>query len=443
MKKDLTSGAPWRVILLFALPIMAGNLLQQLYNTADTIIVGNFQSQAALSSVGTCASLTMLFIAIAMGFSNGAGVYIAQKYGARDYDAVRLGASTAIRLMMTVGVCAAVVAGVFGRFVLKYVVAVPDSLLQMATTYFTVYAVGLIFQFGYNIVAATLRAIGDSRATLYFLLISSVLNILLDLLFVAVFKWGVAGAAIATDIAQAGSCIVAFVYMFKKYELLRFRRGEFRYDGAVAGRIVRFGLPMALQQVVVSCGFVFLQRLVNSFGEDMTASFTVASRVENYCHVPVLGFQNTMATYCGQNKGAGRFDRIRKGLWQALAMSLGITAVLSALIFLLRPQIIGLFGLSGQAMIYCAENLGFMSAAILIFSVYLPANGMFQGVGRTVLASSMALVCLGCRVAVAYLFNGAVGYPILWYSAAVAWGVAVVFCYACYFAGVWKKKLPQ
>ena len=440
MKKDLTTGTPWKIVLLFALPIMAGNLLQQLYNTADTIIVGNFQGEAALSAVGTCASLTMLFTALAIGFSAGAGVYLAQKFGARKTDELRKGVSTSIVVMLAMGLAAAVVGAATSGFILKYAISVPESLLDMAKAYFAVYSIGLFFQFGYNIIAAILRSIGDSRATLYFLLISSVINILLDLLFVGVFRWGVVGAAAATDISQLCSFLFGFIYMTRKYEILRFKKEEFVCEKGVAKTVLKVGLPMAIQQVVVSCGFVFVQRLVNSFGEAMTASFTVAGRIESYCMIPIIAFQNTMATYCGQNKGAGKNERISRGILQTVIMSAVITAAISAVVFALRLPIIKLFGITGQSVNYCMEHLSFMCFVFVIFAVYFPGNGLLQGVGEGFYATLCALIALGGRVLFSYTLSAidVIGYRAIWYSMPIAWTITLLVCYIHFFRGKWK-----
>ena len=266
MTKDMTRGTPWKLIVQFALPIMAGNLLQQLYNTADTIIVGNFNSQQALSAVGSCASLTALFTALAIGFSIGAGVLISQYFGANRLEDLRRYASSSIVLMLALGLLMSVLGFCSAELFLEKFLGTPQSLLPQATLYFKIYAVGLVFQFGYNIAAAILRALGDSRATLYFLLVSSVLNVVLDLLFVAGFHMGVAGAAIATVFSQLASCVVGFSYMRRRYELLRFSARELRLDRTAAARVLQIGAPMALQQSIVSCGFLFLQKLVNLFG---------------------------------------------------------------------------------------------------------------------------------------------------------------------------------
>ena len=442
MTKDLTRGTPWKLIVQFALPIMLGNLLQQLYNTADTIIVGNFEGQQALSSVGACTSLTILFTALALGFSIGAGVLISQYFGAGRMQELRRYAATSIVLMLAMGLVMSVIGLLSAELLLRGFLGTPESLLPQSVLYFRIYAAGLVFQFGYNIAAALLRALGDSRATLYFLLVSSVLNVVLDLLFVAVCGMGVAGAAIATVISQLASCVIGFWYMYRKYELLRFSARELRLEPAVAGRILRVGLPMALQQSIVSCGFLFLQKLVNYYGESMIASYTVASRMENILMIPILGIQSTMATYAGQNMGAKLPDRVSRGLGQGVLVSLFMTLVLCAGQIVGISLIIGAFRLDEAAAEICRQHLFASAVAIPIFAVYFPANGMFQGVGEGFHATFYALMALGLRVVFAYSLHktAAFGYTAIWWSQAMAWTLTLIVCYAHFFRGKWKEK---
>lgn len=442
MTKDLTRGTPWKLIVQFALPIMLGNLLQQLYNTADTIIVGNFEGQQALSSVGACTSLTILFTALALGFSIGAGVLISQYFGAGRMQELRRYAATAIVLMLAMGLVMSVIGLLSAELLLRGFLGTPETLLPQAVLYFRIYAAGLVFQFGYNIAAALLRALGDSRATLYFLLVSSVLNVVLDLLFVAVCGMGVAGAAIATVISQLASCVIGFWYMYRKYELLRFPARELRLEPAVAGRILRVGLPMALQQSIVSCGFLFLQKLVNYYGESMIASYTVASRMENILMIPILGIQSTMATYAGQNMGAKLPERVSRGLGQGVLVSLFMTLVLCAGQIVGISLIIGAFRLDEAAAEICRQHLFASAVAIPIFAVYFPANGMFQGVGEGFHATFYALMALGLRVVFAYSLHktAAFGYTAIWWSQAMAWTLTLIVCYAHFFRGKWKEK---
>ena len=440
MTKDLTRGTPWKLILQFALPIMAGNLLQQLYNTADTIIVGNFNGQQALSAVGACAAMTVLFTALAIGFSVGAGVLISQYFGAAREQELRQYAATSIVLMLAMGLLMSLIGVVSARFLLERALGTPEALLPLTLLYFRIYAAGLVFQFGYNIAAALLRALGDSKATLYFLLVSSILNVALDLAFVAGLGMSVVGAAIATVISQIASCVIGFAYMHRKYTLLRFSLRELRLDVKTAGRILHVGAPMAIQQSIVSCGFLFLQRLVNLYGESMIASYTVASRMENILLIPILGVQNTMATFAGQNMGAQRPDRVAKGLGQGVLVSLSMTLVLCLCQILGISLIIRAFQLDEAAAAICRLHLFSSAVAIPIFAVYFPANGMCQGVGFY--ATFFALLALGLRVIFAYaLHNTALfGYTSIWWSQAMAWTVTLIVCYAHFFRGKWKTK---
>lgn len=442
MTLDLTQGTPWKGALRFALPLLLGNLLQQLYNTADTIIVGNYVSDHALSAVGSCTSLTMLFTALALGFSIGAGVLAAQYYGAQKLGEVRRIAATSVVLFLALGAVMSVLGAVLTRPLLAGLLQTPPALLEMAVTYFMIYAAGLIFQFGYNIAAALLRAIGDSKATLYFLLASSLLNVVLDLLLVAVVKMGVAGAAIATVFSQLLSCVLSFWYMHRKYEFLRFSVRQLRFEPALAGRVLAVGAPMAVQQSVVSCGFMFMQRLVNACGEDMVASFTVGSRIENYLILPTLSFQSTMATYTGQNIGAKQPERVSRGLRQVIGLAICITLPLSAAAYFLAPQIISLFAISGQAAAYCAQHLHLAACAVLVFAVYFPCNGLLQGAGEGLYATACAALALGVRVALAYLLikTALFGVAAIWWSQLLAWVVTLVFCYCHYFRGTWKTR---
>ena len=334
--------------------LSVGLLLQQLYNTVDTIVVGNFASEEALSAVGTTGSLTFLFLAIANGFSAGAGVLTSQYFGAGKDEEMRKAVSVAITLLMLMGIVATILGAAASFPAMKYLLAVPEGFLDIEVTYFSIYCLGLIFQFGYNIVASLLRSVGDSKSGMYFLLIASIVNIGLDLLFVAVFKMG---AAIAPDISQALSCIAAFVYMYRRYPAFRFSKKEFHLDRAIVGQIAKMGFPVTLQQMIAGLGIVFIQRAVNGYGQAITASFTVGSRIEMYAQMPLNAFYMALATFVGQNMGAGQIDRVNKGAKQTILLSMIVTAVIAAGILLSADQLIGLFGISGQAMDYCREHI--------------------------------------------------------------------------------------
>ena len=437
----MTEGAPWRHILRFALPVLAGSLFQQLYNTADTIIVGKFNGEDALSAVGTTTSFTFLFLALAMGFSAGNGVVVSQFYGAKNEEQVRKGASTGILLLLGMGVASTFFALALSGPAYTYVIDVPREILNQTLVYFRVYAFGLVFQFGYNIFSSILRAVGDSAATLYFLLISSLSNIALDLLFVAVFHWGVMGAALATDIAQAGSFLAAYAYMTRKYPMFRFGRGDFVWDAGLSKKTLTVGLPIALQMAIASLGFTFIQRAVNGFGKAMTASFTVGQRIEMYLNLPCNAFQTTLATYAGQNIGAGRLDNVKRGVRQTLVISLIMTVAISALVWLFADAIIGLFSLGSQAMIYCRSHLKTIALINLVLGMYIPLFGVFQASNHGSACTVVATSALSVRVLVTYLFrySSFLGYTIIWWNGRFGFGMGFLISWSYYLSGRWQN----
>lgn len=440
MMRDMTAGAPWKIILSFSVPLMAGNLLQQLYHTADTLIVGNLVGEKALSAVGACTSLTELFTALAIGFSIGAGVLIAQCYGASQEERLRKYASTAIWLMTGIGIVVSLTGLMAGEFILKNVLQVPEPMQRLAIQYFRIYALGLVFQFGYNIFAAILQAVGDSRSTLYFLLISSAANILLDLVFVRI--WGVTGAAAATGISQLCACAAGGIYMNRKYRVLRFKLRELSFEPCKAFDVLRTGMPMALQYSVISVGILILQRLVNTYGQAMIASFTVVVRLQGFLTIPIKGFQSTMMTYAGQNMGAGKKERIPPGLWQSVGMSLGITMALSAVIYGFMNPLVQGFGIDSGAARICVTHLRVMVPSILMYAAYFPMNGMFQGVGDGVHATAYALLALALRILFSYTLSTVEywGYTAIWWSETYAWIIVLTVYYIYYFRGNWKNK---
>ncbi len=439
--RSMTEGAPWKHIVRFALPVLFGSLLQQLYSTVDTIIVGNFSGEAALSAVGTTGSMTFLFLAIAMGLSNGNGVVIAQYYGAKNEAKVRESASSGILFMMVLGVIATVFGIVIAGPTFEHLIKVPGDILGPTIIYFRVYMLGIIFQYGYNIFSSILRAIGDSAATLYFLLTSSVANVVLDLLFVAGFHWGVAGAAAATDLAQFGSFLAAYLYMTRKYPLFRFKLRELVWSRHEIGRTVRIGLPISVQLMVVSIGLTFIQRAVNEFGKAMTASFTVGHRIEQYINMPCNAMHTTLATYTGQNIGAGKMDRVKKGVRQAFVISIVMTLVISAAIWIFAGNIITLFGLSDDAAALCLQHLKAVAFVNMVLALYIPLFGVFQGTGHSGVPTVVATCALTVRVFVVYLlrYSPFLGYTIIWWNSLFGFGLGCLISWSYYFSGRWKK----
>ena len=437
----MTEGTPWRHTVCFAIPVLAGALLQQLYSTIDMMIVGHFTGEKALSAVGTTGSFVFLLLTVALGISAGNGVLVSQRYGAEDENGVRENAASGIVLLTILGIAATVIGIVASRAACVHLIAVPDEILGDTLLYFRIYALGLVFQYGYNAVSAILRAIGDSLSTLYFLVISSILNILLDLLFVAVFRWGVAGAAIATGIAQAASLSTACIYMRRKYPMFRFHLRDFRWHGSRILETIRIGLPISLHLMVVSVGLTFIQRAVNGFGPAMIASFTVGHRIELYLNLPCHAFQTTLATYTGQNFGAGKLDRVKTGTRQTLLIVVGMTLIISALVWTSAPWLVDMFSLGDEAASYCLRHLHAVAFINIILSLYLPLFGVFQGTGHSAVPMVVVIGALGVRVFVTYLFRYSdfLGYSIIWWNGIFGFGTGFLIAWAYYLSGLWMR----
>ena len=355
---------------------------------------------------------------------------------------MRAQASSALLLMLGMGVVATAVGIFISRFALEHIMSIQDDLLFMADTYFKIYAAGLIFQFGYNIVAAILRGVGDSRATLYFLMIASAINIVLDIVLVYNFKMGVAGAAIATDIAQAASCMAAFFYMMKKYPLFRWKWSEFTFERTLAKRALKAGFPMALQQFIVSVGFVFIQRAVNSYGEAMMASFTVAQKIETYMTLPANALMTTQGTYTAQNIGAGRMDRVMTGAKHTVVISEIISICILTVVFIFAQPLVTAFGLGQEAIAYCTSHVRFVALCLIPFASYFPLLGLFQGANNAIYSTFVATAALAVRVASTYALQviPAISYHMVWWNTIFGWGLGFIVTWVHFLRGKWKVK---
>lgn len=441
--RDMTRGPEWRCLLAFALPIMAGQLLQQLYNTVDGIVVGNYVSSDALGAVGTCGTVAFLFLAFCVGMSTGSGVVIAQLFGARREEDMRRTASTALIMQTALGVALSALGAACAGPIMGGLMGIEDPEVRaQAVGYFRIYALGLGFQFVYNAVAATLRSVGDSKASLYFLIVSTVVNAALDLVFVAVLHWGVEGAAAATVIAQLACAAVSYAYMQKNYPVFRFRLREYVFDRQKFRLCLRLSLPTAVQHLIVSGGNMLVQRLVISFGSDTMAAFTVGSRIDNYVTVPIMGFHSATASFAGQNIGAGRMDRVTRGLRSAMAMSFGFVFALGAVLYALAPQLSRFFGVEGEALRQSVECIHFLLPCLLIFAMYQPFVGLFQGAGDPGFCMFISLTALGGKVIGAYAMARVfmLGYSSCWRSSLIGWSCALALSLFHYAFGRWRDK---
>ena len=436
----MTTGPIRRQIVLFTIPIMLSILLQQLYNMVDTIIVGNFVGENALASVGTSTPVTALFIAVATGMSTGCSIIISQMFGARQTENIKRAVSTALILNGALGLVFTAVAYAAAGFIFSVMLNLDAALLADAVIYFHIYCLGLLFQFLYNAAAAILRSVGDSKASLYFLLASSVTNIILDLVFILCFRMGVAGAALATVLSQALACVLSLVYMHRKYEFLRLSLSELRFDREMGALALKLGIPVALQQCVVSLGQLAVQRLVNTFG--MTSGYTAAIRLENIVLIPVFGLNAGMATFAGQNIGARREDRVSKGLRNTLVIGLACCAVLGMVCVLFAPELVSLFGVSGFGLTVGSGYIRFCAPCYLIFCAYMITNAVLQGTGDVnfTMFNSLSGLAIRCIFAYTLAFFTPLSYTALWISVPISWAYSLVLSIVRYKGRKWLAK---
>lgn len=440
MAKDMTQGKEWKLILSFTLPLIGGNLLQQIYSLADSLIVGNFAGQTALASVGTSFPITFLLLALATGLTNGVGVMASQFYGAKNAEAFRKNLSTACFTLLGAGILITILGILTSRPLLAGLLQADASILDDALLYLRIYCIGLVFQFAYNTFAAILRSIGDSRSTMYFLLLATVVNIVLDLIFVQF--WQVAGVAWATVIAQAVSAVAAGVYLFRKVELARFRKGQFRFHREMFGMSLRLGVPTSIQQCSVGLGMVLMQRLINSFGVDTISAITAAMKLESFAMVPIMMFYMGLSNFTGQNMGARQMDRIKRGYHQTMVMAMITCAGIILLLVFAGPYAIGLFHMNQAATAIGVEYLQTLAWFFLIFCIMYITNGVLQGSGDVAYPTAGSMTSLIIRVIVANIMATfpAIGYRSIFYSIPIGWvcGTAIVFIR--YLTGKWKTK---
>lgn len=440
MEKTMTEGKEWKLILLFTLPLMAGNLLQQLYNAVDGIIVGNFVGEAALAAVGTCSPLSLLFIAIAIGMSSGASIVISQFYGAGQMDEMRRSVSTSLVLMLGLGAALSLLGVVGARWFLAVVLGVQDYLLADAVLYFRIYALGLIFQFIYNIVSAVLRSLGNSKATLYFLLISSICNVILDLVVVLLLGWGVMGVAVATVFSQALSAVAGLVYLVRNYPELRFAKDQFKFDRETGRLVLKMGIPSMLQQCVLSLSHMAIQRVVNAF--DITAGYTAAIRIEDFIVIPITCYFIGLATFTGQNLGAKKLERVRRGLRGTIVMTVITVVIVCAIVLIGAPWLVSRFGVAGASKTAAVSYLHCVGIFFLLFGLYFCYNGVLQGAGDVIFTAFNTFSSLALRVVLAYVmaFCTPLGWNAIGYSLVISWVYNVALAFLRYRFGPWKRK---
>lgn len=438
-KEYLINNKPAKALALFTLPMIIGNLFQQFYTMADSIIVGRFVSEDALAAIGASYSFTNVFICIAIGGGVGATVITSHYLGAGNYKKMIQSASTALISFLLLSVVLAALGLIFGRTFMIYL-NTPENILDMASDYLAIYFWGLPFLFMYNIISAIFNAIGKSRIPLYLLIFSSLLNIGLAVFMVYYLELGVKGAAWATFIAQGVSVVLSFILLIQEFKKYSSYLGS-AFDTSALTEMSKVALPSILQQSTVAIGMLLVQSVVNSFGSEVLAGFSSAMRVESICIVPMAAIGNAMSSYTAQNLGAGKQDRVRKGYHVVNGYILLFAIVICIILESFHTPIVGLFLGSGGTNLAFQTGTGylrFMGFFYILLGLKMSTDGLLRGAADMKMFTIANLANLSLRVIIALTMSPHFGISMVWYAVPIGWMTNLAISYSQYRTGKWK-----
>ena len=442
MIHDMTKGRPLKMILSFSAPMLIGNIFQQIYNFVDAAVVGKFVGTQSLAAVGATSQLMTLAVCFMMGLTNGAGIIISQCFGKRDYDKLRTTVATLVYIVAGMAVITSAAGVCLARPVLT-VLNTPPDVIDESVRYISIIFAFLTATAAYNASNAVLRNLGDSKTPLVALIISSVLNVGMDLLFVVVFGMGVAGAALATVIAQMISAVFCIMHIVRHRKILNLEGLVWKADKETAVKIFRTGLPASLESCLISLGTMSVQRLVNSFGSMTMAAYTAATRIDSIAIMPVVSVGMSLSVFTGQNMGAGNIDRIKQGLYRTLAALIGICVVIAAGIVVFRTQLLEMFidvDVAAEAIEIGSRYLTIVCIAYFVAAVMRSYLNVLRGAGDVNTSAVSGITELGARILFAYVlvrFFGATG---IWIATPLAWAAGAVIPVARYYSGKWMDK---
>lgn len=428
MKGDMTQGNTSKILITFAVPMVIGNIAQQLYNTTDAIIVGRFIGKNALAAVGVANPIMSIAIFFIFGICIGTSVLISQLYGAGRHDALKREVSTALIIGMAFTIGMSIISMLLSKWVL-IITGTPGEILKDADIYLKIIFGGLIFSFLYNFYSSALRSVGDSRTPLIFLLISCVLNGVLCVIFVAAFKWGVAGSAIATVIAQGISSVLCIVYVYIRIPLIRLELSELTVDKHLLRKTIQYSWMTALQQTLLYVGKLLVQGVVNPFGTDAIAAYNSVTRVDAFILAPGDSFSASVATYSAQNKGADKWDRIIEGYKKSNVIITVYSVATALIVFIGAEGIMRLFvpGNETEVIVIGVRYLKLMSVFYALSGFCNIFQGLFRGVGKLRVTLVATIMQLGVRIILSYLFAPYLGVSSVAYAIAAGWILMITY----------------
>jgi len=440
--KDLRSGDERKLIFRFAVPMLLGNVFQQLYNVVDSVVVGRYIGKAALAAVGTSAPIIFLLVSFIIGLTMGFTIVVSQYFGAKQIDKVQKAINTLYIFMFFTSLIVTVGGIMLSKSIFLLIDLSPE-IIPDAMIFLNIFLLGLIFLFGYNGTSAILRGLGDSKTPLYFLIGSVVLNILLDILFVPILHFGIWSVAVATVFSEAVAFTAQIIYLNRYHKVVKFSFRGLQFDRDIFIKSIRIGIPTGLQQTFVAAGMVALYWVVNQFGVDANAAYSAAGRIDSFAAMPAMSFSVALSTFVGQNLGANRPDRVKTGLRATLMMTSIISISISLITVLFGRYLMRMFTTDPVVIRMGGDYLMIIGSTYLLFSTMFVINGLLRGAGDTLVPMFISLFSLWViRIPVAYFLskNTSLGVLGIWWSIPIGWFSGMVLYYWYYRLGKWKTR---
>ncbi len=437
---DLTKGKTGILIFKFTVPMLIGNILHQMYNVIDSIIVGHFIGDEALAAVGASFPILFVLLSLVIGLATGGTIIISQYFGAKNFEKLKLSIDT-IYFVIFISSIFISIFGIYYSENIFELIDLPKNIIPQAKTYLDIILFGLVTSFGFYGTNAILRGLGDSKTPLYFQIIATFVNIFLDFLFVVYFDFGISGVAYATIIAQGGAFFTAVIYLNKYNKLLKISFFNLKFDKKIFKNILKVGLPSGFQNMFVAVGMMALYKIVNVFGINVIAAYSVVGRIDSFAIIPAMNFSQAFTTFVGQNIGAKKIHRVKKGLISTLMMSSIVSIIFTIVFVFFGTEVMKMFTKSDEVIKIGNTYLQIVSPFYIAFSIMFSFNAVFRGSGDTIVPLFITLFALWfVRVPSSYFLSIEFGETGIWWGIPIAWVVAGLLSFFYYLNGRWKKK---
>ena len=437
---DLTEGKVWKVIVRFAVPLLVGNLLQQFYNITDSIIVGQFLGKEALAAVSASFFIYYFIISLVIGVGSGTTVVISQLFGAKQYQKVQLAFSSFFIFMLVGGIILSIAGIIFAEPVFR-LTNTPEEVIPQAVAYFRIYIGGTFLFVTFNSIISILRGVGESVRPMLFILITTVLNIAFDLLFILVFKWGIEGAARATVVSQGIGMCIALAYVNNTHPLLSIKKQDMLFDWKLFKESLKIGLPTSVQQCAIALGLIALLGIVNSFGTNTLTAYGAAGKIDTIITQAILTLSGALAAFCGQNIGAGKLDRVKKGVQFTMYTNVALGLLTFAAVYLFGNEMMRIFTKDIDVVAIGKEYLLIIGGFFIVHGALNVYNGALRGAGDTLFPMITSLVCLWLiRIPLAYYLSSWLGRNGIWWAIGISITIGLIVTFVYYKIGFWKRR---